>query len=268
MKNGFEQSYTNLVTELLTDCGYAVKHKIIHAPNYGVPQRRRRAFFVASRDNESFDFPAATHHGASGEASLFESSPYVTVWDAIGGLPSFEHGEGTEPTEYPVVPFHPFQQWARSGSGQISNHIARHLQPTQYDRLASLEPGQGIKDLPELLCPRTGYSGAYGRLTKEMVAPTITRWVFHLGPGRFGHSVNPRVITIREAARLQAFPDTCCRPASSLIDPSSKACLSGIFARIQVTGVVALVDLTCHPVKPRITTSAKSYVGKTSAPRM
>lgn len=208
MRNGFERSYTNLVMDLLADCGYAVKHKILHAPDYGVPQRRRRAFFLASRDGEPFDFPAVTYCGANKETSLFESSSYVTVWDAIGDLPLLEHGEGTEPAEYPVAPFHPFQEWARNGSGQVSNHIARHLQPTQYERLAFLEPGQGIKDLPELLRPRTGYSGAYGRLTKEMVAPTITRWVFHPGSGRFGHPVNPRVITIREAARLQAFPDT------------------------------------------------------------
>jgi DNA (cytosine-5)-methyltransferase 1 len=71
-----------------------------------------------------------------------------------------------------------------------------------------LQPGEGIKQLPAALRPKSGYSGAYGRLTKDMVAPTITRWVFHPGSGRYGHPVDTRVITIREAARLQGFPDT------------------------------------------------------------
>ena len=41
-----------------------------------------------------------------------------------------------------------------------------------------------------------------------MIAPTITRWVFHPGSGRWGHPVHARVLTIREVARIQGFPDT------------------------------------------------------------
>ena len=74
-------------------------------------------------------------------------------------------------------------------------------------RLASLEPGESNKNLAADLKVKGGYSGAYGRLTKEMIAPTITRWVFHPGSGRWGHPVDARVITIREAARIQGFPD-------------------------------------------------------------
>ena len=54
---------------------------------------------------------------------------------------------------------------------------------------------------------RGGYSGAYGRLTKDMVAPTITRWMFHPGSGRWGHPTDIRTLTIREAARIQGFKD-------------------------------------------------------------
>lgn len=208
MKNGFEQSYTSLVVELLEEHGYSVKYGVLYSPDFGVPQRRRRAFFLASRDSEKFDFPMFTHYDPTGSPDLFGRQPYVTVWDAIGDLPQIEHGKGTDPAKYSETPFHRFQDWARCGSERIHNHVARHLQPTQYKRLSSIEPGQGLKDLPESIRPKSGYSGAYGRLTKDMLAPTITRWVFHPGSGRFGHPVTPRVITIREAARLQAFPDT------------------------------------------------------------
>jgi DNA (cytosine-5)-methyltransferase 1 len=40
-----------------------------------------------------------------------------------------------------------------------------------------------------------------------MIAPTITRWVFHPGSGRWGHPVDTRLLTIREVARIQSFPD-------------------------------------------------------------
>lgn len=209
MQAGFEGAYTSLLLESLgaKHLGYAVTHGVVNAPDFGVPQRRRRTFFLASRDGERINFPAETHSKGGG-LGLFPLPGHVTVWDAIGDLPPLEHGEGVDPCDYAASVENQFQGWARGGSEKVHNHIARRLRPTQHQRLVSLEPGQGIKDLPDALRPKSGYSGAYGRLTKTMIAPTITRWVFHPGSGRFGHPVHPRVITIREAARLQAFPDT------------------------------------------------------------
>lgn len=211
MKAGFEGAYTSLFLEALGSkhLGYTVTHGVVHAADFGVPQRRRRTFFLASRDQEKIKFPNPTHSKHSA-LEMFGSQGHVTVWDAISDLPSLEHGEGRDPCDYVVSARNQFQCWARQGSYKVHNHVARRLQPIQYQRLSCLEPGQGIKDLPDEIRPKSGYSGAYGRLTKSMVAPTITRWVFHPGSGRFGHPVSPRVITIREAARLQAFPDTFC----------------------------------------------------------
>jgi DNA (cytosine-5)-methyltransferase 1 len=210
MKEGFDGAYTNLLLEALESkhLGYAVTHRVLHAPDFGVPQRRRRAFFLASRDGEQVTLPIPTHRKPAVGPDLFAPGVYVTVWDAISDLPPLEHGEGVSPCDYETQPQNEFQKWARQSSETVYNHVARKLQPTQYERLSFLEPGQGMRDLPEHLRAKSGYSGAYGRLTKSMVAPTITRWVFHPGSGRFGHPVQPRVITIREAARLQAFPDS------------------------------------------------------------
>ena len=208
MRRGFEGAYTDLLTETLEakNLGYHVAHYGVDASEYGLPQKRRRAFFLASRDNERLCLPEPTH--GSRNAAKFSLRPPVTVWDALSDLPILEHGAGTETCDYAADPQNEFQAWARQGSAVVYNHIAKKLQPTQAARLASLLPGQGLKDLPDELRPKSGYSGAYGRLTKEMLAPTITRWVFHPGSGRFGHPVQCRVITIREAARLQGFPDS------------------------------------------------------------
>lgn len=210
MQKGFQGAYTDLLLETLQSkhLGYAVTHCVLDAPDFGIPQRRRRAFFLASRDGEPLAFPRPTHSKAVDSLDLFQSEAHVSVWEAIGDLPPLEHGEELSPCNYPVEAQNKFQSWARQGCEKIHNHAARKLQPTQLARLSSLEPGQGMRDLPEHLRVKSGYSGAYGRLTKPMIAPTITRWVFHPGSGRFGHPVQPRVITIREAARLQAFPDS------------------------------------------------------------
>ena len=95
----------------------------------------------------------------------------------------------------------------RKDSNQLYDHKAKKLQPTQFARMSSIKAGQGLKDLPPDLRPKSGYSGAYGRLDYEMIAPTITRWVFHSGSGRYGHPREARLLTIREAARIQTFSD-------------------------------------------------------------
>lgn len=213
MRNGFDGHYTEEVTERLSCAGYSVSHFVINAAEYGVPQKRRRAFFVANRFGIQLKAPLPTHGSDPMSSSDLFSDPmseYVTVWDAIGDLPSLEHGEGVDVTEYACAPFSSYQKMMRNDCGTVTNHIARALQSKQFERLNSLQPGQGLKDLPSHLRTKGGYSGAYGRLTKEMVAPTITRWVFHPGSGRWGHPVDIRVLTIREVARIQGFPDSFC----------------------------------------------------------
>lgn len=207
MKNGFEKTYTDEILARLDSMGYHVTAGVLNAADYGVPQRRRRAFFIAHR-SKPLRFPAPTHSPPSSQDMLIPMSSHVSVWDAIGDLPRLKHGEGTQVAEYKGLPRTEFQHLIRGESKKLTNHVARKLQPTQFERLASLKPGQGYKDLPPHLRPKSGYSGAYGRLSKEMVAPTITRWVFHPGSGRWGHPVDDRVLTIREAARIQGFPDS------------------------------------------------------------
>lgn len=196
MKNGFEGSYANKIFEGLSELGYQVTEMVLNAADYGVPQRRKRAFFIANRLGVKFKIPHATH----------AKSQHVTVWDAIGDLPSLALDEKKSHYEFP--PLNDFQKIMRNGASMdLKNHFAKPLKPLQEERIRALLPGQGLKDLPEHLQVKGGYSGAYGRLTKDMIAPTITRWVFHPGSGRWGHPIDYRLITIREAARLQSFPD-------------------------------------------------------------
>ncbi len=215
MKNGFDSAYTNEILTRLSEQGYEVTYEVLNAADYGIPQRRRRAFFLATRIGHALKFPVASHKSARrascNDAQLSfldeDSSEHVSVWDAIGDLPSVQHDDKRSKFAYATEPFSEYQKKMRGRRSEVANHKPRPLALKQFQRLASIQPGQGIKDLPDELRPRSGYSGAYGRLTKTMIAPTITRWVFHPGSGRFGHPEDTRVITIREAARLQSFPD-------------------------------------------------------------
>ncbi len=71
---------------------YNVSYHVLNAADFGVPQFRERVFVVGNRMGKSFQFPNPTHRPAAQaeQADLFGSqlTPYKTVQDAIGGLPS------------------------------------------------------------------------------------------------------------------------------------------------------------------------------------
>ena len=211
MRNGFNGHYTKEVTQRLEVAGYSVAHYVLNAADFGVPQRRRRAFFIGNNRSVEFLPPTSSHQLPNYSGGLFSNTStqsHVTVWEAISDLPSLVHGEGMEVATC-RDPESDYQRMMQNPDRTVKNHLARELRPLQYQRLSSLEPGQGHSDLPAHLRTKSGgYSGAYGRLTKEMVAPTITRWMFHPGSGRWGHPVDVRTLTIREAARIQGFPDS------------------------------------------------------------
>jgi DNA (cytosine-5)-methyltransferase 1 len=204
MRNGFGKTYTHNILERLHNAGYSVSESVINAADYGVPQMRRRAFFVALKGNvDKFVFPVARF---ANKADMF-TEPHRVVADAISDLPKLKDGEGAEEMDYEAPDKNLYQKEMRNGSLKVWNHLTRKLAQKQFTRLSLLQPGQGIKELPADLRPKGGYSGAYGRLTWNMVAPTITRWVFHPGSGRWGHPDDIRILTTRETARLQSFPD-------------------------------------------------------------
>lgn len=205
--NAFNGSVRMQIIDRLESLGYKVEVKVLFGPDYGIPQRRSRCFFFACRTGFKPYFPYPTHAKKSVKNLFEKTSTYVSAWDAINDLPELENGEGANEMSYDKKPQHEFQRFMRNGSNVLFDHITRELKGVQIERIKSIKAGQGIKDLPEHIRPKSGYSGAYGRLDFTNVAPTITRWVFHPGSGRYGHPKNDRLITIREAARIQCFTD-------------------------------------------------------------
>lgn len=181
------------IIDTLTQWGYSIQVKIINMSHYGVPQNRKRCFFFASLEGTP-SFPA-------------EQNEIVSAWEAISDLPVVNQGDGFDGMQYTMEPSTPYQMHMRRHSKEVWNHIGRKMKPIQSARIASIGPGQALKDMPPELQVKGGYSGAYGRLDYVSVAPTITRWVFHIGSGRYAHPREIRGLTMREAARIQSFSD-------------------------------------------------------------
>jgi DNA (cytosine-5)-methyltransferase 1 len=210
MANAFDGALRDELVAFLRRAGYETTFRVHNAAEYGVPQHRRRVLFLSSRTGGELELPAPRCRLRGGKRMVTitrEAVPgIVPVWDAIGDLAPVRE-LGPRPNAYATSPSNEFQRLMRRDVAELTDHEERRLRPGQQARYDALEPGQAIRDLPPALRPRSGYSGAYGRLTREMLAPTITRCVFHPGSGRFGHPVERRLLTIREAARLQSFSD-------------------------------------------------------------
>ena len=189
------------IYDLFSSIGYQVASKVLSAENYGVPQKRKRAFIIGNnvglQSEKLFPKPTGNKKGI------------VTVWDAISDLPSLESGEGMEETHYLTDPQTEYQKLMRRSNGDtIFNHISSAHNLKTLEILKLIKPGQTMKDLPEKYRTKSVHSGAYGRMKKTEPSYTLTTRLNTPSVGRITHPVDNRTITPREAARLQSFPDS------------------------------------------------------------
>lgn len=165
----------------LKEQGYFVSYQVVHCPDYGIPQNRKRIVLLASKFGEIKLIPK-TH----------TPDKYVTVKDTIGKLPKIDDGE-----TYSKDPI----------------HSSRKLSPLNKLRIKKTPYGGSWKDWTEdlkLECHKKdsgkSYPSVYGRMKWEEPSPTITTHCVGFGNGRFGHPEQDRAISLREAALLQTFP--------------------------------------------------------------
>ncbi|MGO0790050.1 DNA cytosine methyltransferase [Herbaspirillum seropedicae] len=166
---------------LLKRLGYKFSFGVIPAMSYGVPQKRDRFVLLASLD-EKIHLPTATHGP--------DLKPYTTVRTWIDGLPPLQAGEVSE---------------------EDPDHAAASLSELNLLRIRSTPEGGGRHDWPQELwldCHKThsGHSDVYGRLAWDRPAAGLTTKCISYSNGRFGHPVEDRALSIREAACLQTFP--------------------------------------------------------------
>jgi DNA (cytosine-5)-methyltransferase 1 len=162
---------------------YYVDWKVVNCRDFGAPQSRKRLVLLASRLGP-INVPAPTNA---------KPNEWTTVRDAIGHLPRVAAGE-QDPRD------------------QL--HVAALLSPLNLKRLRSTSHDGGTKSSwPKHLtleCHQRAkggrYKSIYGRMWWDKPAPTMTTLCNGIGNGRFGHPVQDRAITLREAALIQTFP--------------------------------------------------------------
>ena len=225
----------NTIKAILTslkNLGYRPEVRVLYAPHYGIPQMRWRTIFLATRlempVQSLYPVPAYTIKGRpnftttlGGRTLIFSDEyissnaalPHVTVWDAIGDLPEIANGGGVAETEYSASALSLFQKQARFDSPKLTNHQCARLGPVNVNRLPHIPPGGSWRDIPHDLLPkgmqrarRSDHTKRYGRLDPVGIASTIlTKCDPHWGA--YIHPTQNRVLSVREAARLQSFPD-------------------------------------------------------------
>ena len=175
------------IVEDFSELGYTIEYKVLLASDYGVPQNRRRAFFVGLLNGKSFQFPK----------KLVESP--ITSFEALSDL-----GENTvtDGSAYAIPPQSKFQELMRRGSVGIYNHQATAHTYKTVKTIALVPDGGNYEDLPMELQNTRKVNIAWTRLNSQRPSFTIDTGHYH----HFHYKYN-RVPTVRESARLQSFPD-------------------------------------------------------------
>jgi DNA (cytosine-5)-methyltransferase 1 len=140
--------------------------------------------------------------------------PTVTVGDAIGDLPELEMGEGAEIIGYTKDAHSHYSQATRNPSGVTFNHYAAKLSKQNAERMKHVKPGGSWRDIPFDLLPKgmqsarkSDHTKRYGRLRNDGLSGTVlTKCDPHWGTVFLPDQ--ERTLTVREAARLQSFPDS------------------------------------------------------------
>jgi len=180
--------------------GYKVECKVLTAADFGVPQRRRRFFLIAARDRLPILFPEPA----------FPQNAYVTVWDAISDLPKLTNGNKTDELCYRRNKhLTPYQVMMRKYTdGKVRNNFVSENSELVIHRYVHIPQGGNWRNIPDHLMHNYKdkdrcHNYIYRRLKEEETSIVIT----HFRKSMLIHPRENRGLSVREAARIQSFPD-------------------------------------------------------------
>lgn len=212
----------------LNGLGYKVAHRILFAGHYGIPQMRFRTIFIGvlNYDREvNFPDPGFAAQAVANFTGAKELcipvppifyqhlKPQVNVWDALSDLPDIKNGQTHSPEYYASAADNDYQRYLREGCHRLTAHYCARVADINLERLKHIPQGGSWRDIPYELLPtglrrarRSDHTKRYGRLHPESLCSTVlTKCDPHWGS--FFHPTQDRVISVREAARIQSFPD-------------------------------------------------------------
>lgn len=174
------------------DLGYTINFQVLYAPDYGVPQIRKRIFFVGLKNGDTFTFPTPVH----------TPDNYVSCEQAIGDLPSLENDLGKPSMDYDQPATSDYQKKMRANSDALLNHVSTVHTDHVISVIKQVPEGGNHKDLPPGVGDSRKFNEAWTRYHSQKPSRTIDT-----GHRNHFHYKWHRVPTVRENARLQSFPD-------------------------------------------------------------
>ena len=177
--------------------GYDVKAKILWANEYGVPQNRYRCFIVGNRDGVDFEFPQS-------------QGTRVTVGEALADLPPLVNGQMLPEADY-IISYEEASEYAklmRNNSQTAKQNFVTLNNELVIQRYHYIPQGGNWRDIPDFLMTNYAdksrcHSGIYKRLKAD--APSVV--ISNYRKSMLIHPTQDRGLSVREAARLQSFPD-------------------------------------------------------------
>ncbi|NUJ97485.1 DNA cytosine methyltransferase [Candidatus Gracilibacteria bacterium] len=192
MKSTANGKFVDDISKSIESIGnYKVVHKMLYAPDYGVPQKRNRLIFIGvdKELGEEFNFDDIIKtHGPGTDKE------YVNIKNAIGDLPELE--PGTEKMKYNKEAFSDYQKTMRNNGNILLNHKAPNHPQDTIDKIKNTIPGEPIYEKYKQRI----------RLSWDILSPTQVSGGIR-PQFQFGHPSDNRGLTIRERCRLQSFPD-------------------------------------------------------------
>ena len=210
-KNSNGEKILSLLQAAFKDIGYTISTKVVNAADYGIPQKRKRVIIVGLKNNKEFEFPVPTHN----EKGIDGLKKYVSVHEALGDLPQAIEDENSI-LNYKTAPVSDYQKKMRSNSNAVSEQFMPRLSELDKYIISHVRPGGNYMDIPpdvksvriRRLQKEGGHTTCYGRLSPDKPSYTINTYFNRPNVGCNIHYSEDRLITVREALRLQSFPDS------------------------------------------------------------
>lgn len=189
------------VENALKELGYETNSDVLNAADFGVPQDRKRFFIVGHRldkDGIKFDFD-----------SLKKVKRKITVGDAIRDLPSLINGDKLEYTNYRTNATNKYVKLIRGKSKHAKQNFVTENKSHIIERYRVIKQGENWEAakrkglLTTYNSTQHTHSGIYKRLKEDEPAVTIANY----RKSMLIHPHEDRGLSLREAARLQSFPD-------------------------------------------------------------
>jgi DNA (cytosine-5)-methyltransferase 1 len=184
------------ITRELKKLGYTLSLGILNAKHFGIPQDRSRLFIVGSL------------HGVTVPLPTIKTKRPVTVREALSDLPSLENGDSYDMLRYPIKASSSYARGMRGTLTRCSGHIVTCNAPYVLKRYRHIRQGGNWEQIPKRLMrnyadPSRCHTGIYYRLKDN--EPSIV--IGNFRKNMLIHPWQDRGLSVREAARLQSFPD-------------------------------------------------------------